>query len=320
MKPAELAAFLKSRRDRIRPADIGLVTTTRRRVPGLRREEVAQLASLSADYYIELERGSGAQPSTQVVAALARALRLNGDERDHLFRLAARPVPPSVHGSTAQAQSALLCLLERLATTPAQIVTDLYEPITQNDLAIALLGQHSAGHGFTSSLLYRWFTDPEGRLLYPEEDHQHHSRGYVADLQAVAARRGRDAQVARMIGELRQRSQEFAALWDTRDVALRRADHQRLVHPTLGIIAVEYHSLFSEDGGHRLQWFTAPPGTQSATHLELLSAVSTSCSRSEPPTTQKALACEGALALVHYPASFAPCEMCAPAATCGHGG
>ncbi|MFI5689981.1 helix-turn-helix transcriptional regulator [Streptomyces sp. NPDC051636] len=273
MNPSALAAFLRSRRDRIRPPDVGLPTSTRRRVPGLRREEVAQLAGLSADYYTELERGSGAQPSAQVVAALARALRLNDDECDHLFRLAGRPVPLRAHGSTAQGQPALLCLLDRLTTTPAQVVTDLHEPVAQNELAIALVGRHPAGGGFTSSFAYRWFTDPDSRSLYPEEDHRHHSRAYVADLQAVAARRGRDAQVGQMVAELRQHSQEFAALWDTHDVALRRAGQQRLVHPVLGIIEVECHSLFSEEGCQRLLWMTAPPGTTGATQLELLSAV-----------------------------------------------
>ncbi|MFI5689762.1 helix-turn-helix transcriptional regulator [Streptomyces sp. NPDC051636] len=275
MNPSELAAFLRSRRDRIRPADVGLPTSTRRRVPGLRREEVAQLAGLSADYYTELERGSGAQPSAQVVAALARALRLDGDESDHLFHLASRPTPPKVHGSTKKPQPSLLDLLDRLTTTPAQVITDLHETLAQNRLAIALVGLHPAGGGFTSSFAYRWFTDPDSRSLYPEEDHPHHSRVFVADLHAVAARRARDTDVTQMVAELRQHSQEFAALWDTHDVALRRADHKRLVHPTLGIIELDCHSLFSEDGRQRLLWFTAPPGTKGAAQLESLSVVST---------------------------------------------
>ncbi|CAM5722160.1 Helix-turn-helix domain-containing protein OS=Streptomyces tendae OX=1932 GN=GUR47_17275 PE=4 SV=1 [Streptomyces tendae] len=93
VKYTELGAFLRSRRERIRPADVGLPAGPRRRVPGLRREEVAQLAGASVDYYNELERGAGSQPSEQMIAALARALRLSGDERDYLYRLADRPVP-----------------------------------------------------------------------------------------------------------------------------------------------------------------------------------------------------------------------------------
>lgn len=271
----ELAAFLKSRRDRIRPADVGLPTGPRRRVPGLRREEVAQLAGLSADYYTELERGRGAQPSAQVVAALARALRLNGDERDHLFHLAARPVPPAAHGPSAHVQPALLGLLDRLTTTPAQVITDLHEILVQNELAAALVGRPPAVRGPAASFAYRWFTDPAARALYPPDDHPHHSRVFVADLQAVAARRDRDTEVARMVAVLRRRSAEFAALWDTHDVALRRVDHKRIVHPALGVIELDCHSLFSEDGRQRLLWFTAPPGTQGAAQLELLSVIGT---------------------------------------------
>lgn len=137
---SELAAFLKSRRGRVRPSDVGLPTGPRRRVPGLRREEVAHLAGLSADYYTELERGRGAQPSAQVLAVLARALRLNGDERDHLFHLADRPIPPAAHGPTAHVQPGLLGLLDQLTTTPAQVITDLHETLVQNPLAAALVG------------------------------------------------------------------------------------------------------------------------------------------------------------------------------------
>ncbi|MEV4476961.1 helix-turn-helix transcriptional regulator [Nonomuraea sp. NPDC049504] len=274
MNLRELAAFLKTCRARVRPADVGLPAGTRRRVPGLRREEVAQLAGLSADYYTELERGRGAQPSAQTLAALARALRLGGDERDHLFHLAERPVP-AVHGTTTHVQPSMLAMLDRLVTTPAMIITDLHATLVQNDLAAALIGRHPMRQGPKASYVYRWFTDPAARALYPPEEHPHHSRVFVSDLRAVAARRGRDPHVAQMVAALRRRSAEFAALWDTHDVALRRADHKRLVHPVLGIIEVDCHSLFSEDGRQRLLWFTAPPGSQGAAHLELLSVIGT---------------------------------------------
>ncbi|QKV96015.1 helix-turn-helix domain-containing protein [Streptomyces sp. NA02950] len=275
MNLPEFAAFLKSRRDRIRPADVGLPTGPRRRVPGLRREEVAQLAGLSADYYTELERGGSVQPSAQVVAALARALRLNGDERDHLFHLAGRAVPPASHGPTGHVQPALLSLLDRLTTTPAQVITDLHETVVQNKLAVALVGQQPSDRGPMASFLYRWFTDAGTRAIYPPDEHFHQSAAFVADLRAVAARRGRDPEVARMVAELRRRSQEFAALWGTHEVALRRTDHKRIVHPALGVIELDCHSLFSEDGRQRLLWFSAPPGTEGAAQLELLSVIGT---------------------------------------------
>jgi transcriptional regulator with XRE-family HTH domain len=274
----ELGAFLRTRRDRIRPAEVGLPHGPRRRVPGLRREEVAQLAGLSADYYTELERGSvknGVQPSAQTLAALARALRLNGDERDHLFHLAERPVPPSAHGPSAHVQPALLGLLDRLSDTPARVITDLHETLVENGLARALLGGSPAHRGPAAGFVYRWFTDPQAREIYPPEDHPHHSRVFAADLQAAAARRGRDAEVARMVAVLRRRSEEFAALWATHDVAVRRMDHKRIVHPMLGVVELDCYNLLSEDGRQRLLWFTAPPGSRGAEQLDLLSVVGT---------------------------------------------
>jgi transcriptional regulator with XRE-family HTH domain len=274
----ELGAFLRTRRDRIRPAEVGLPQGLRRRVPGLRREEVAQLAGLSADYYTELERGSGkhgAQPSSQTLSALARALRLNSDERDHLFHLAERPIPPSAHGPSAHVQPALLGLLDRLSDTPARVITDLHETLVENDLARNLLGPSPAHRGPAASFVYRWFTDPRARERYPSEDHPYHSRVFVTDLRAAAARRGKDADVTKMIAVLRRRSQEFAALWDTHDVAVRRMDHKKILHPALGIIELDCYNLLSEDGRQRLLWFTAPPGSRGAEQLELLSVIGT---------------------------------------------
>ncbi|MEU6238015.1 helix-turn-helix transcriptional regulator [Kitasatospora sp. NPDC047058] len=283
----ELAAFLKSRRARIRPSHVGLPAGPRRRVPGLRREEVAQLAGLSADYYTELERGRGAQPSAQVLAALARALRLGGDERDHLFHLAERPVPPAASGPTAHITPGLLALLDRLAATPAQIITDLHETLVQNAAAVALVGRQPAGRGPAASLIHRWFTDPDTRAIYPPDEHPHHSRVFVADLRAVAARRGRDAEVHHLVSTLRRRSAEFAALWDTHDVGLRRSDHKRIVHPALGVVAVDCNSLFSEDGRQRLLWFTAPPGTEAAAQLELITVLGTQDLTGSPATAPR---------------------------------
>ncbi|MBT2414141.1 helix-turn-helix domain-containing protein [Streptomyces sp. ISL-12] len=288
MNHSELGAFLKSRRGRVRPRDVGLTAGPRRRVPGLRREEVAQLAGLSADYYTELERGRGAQPSAQVLAALGRALRLDGDARDHLFHLADRPVPPAAHGPDAHVQPAMLALLDRLAGTPAQVITDLHETLVQNTLAAALVGPPPAVRGPEASFVHRWFTDPEARTLYPVADHPHHSRVFAADLQAVAARRGDDPAVRRMVAGLRRRSPEFAALWDTHDVALRRTDHKRIVHPALGVIELDCHSLFSEDGCQRLLWFTAPPGSEGAGQLELLSVIGVQDVGTDGPRARRA--------------------------------
>jgi transcriptional regulator with XRE-family HTH domain len=261
---AELGLFLQSRRARVTPAEVGLVSGPRRRVPGLRRDEVAQLAGASVDYYIELERGRGAQPSAQMLAAFARALRLDEDERAHLFQLGGRVMPTAA----AQVPAAMLALLDRLGTTPARIITDLHETLVQNRLATALLGPPNPG-----SFVLQWFEDPRTREVYPAEDHPHHSRVLVGDLRAAVARRGHDEPSTAMITTLREAGAEFASLWDTGDVAVRRGERKRIIHPELGVVEVHCQNLFSEDGRQRLQFFTAPAGSPAVGQLELLGVI-----------------------------------------------
>ena len=264
MDLVELGLFLQSRRARITPAEVGLPTGPRRRVPGLRRDEVGQLAGASVDYYTELERGRGAQPSTQILAALARALRLDFDERAHLFRLAGRPAP-SGDGAAGHVAPAMLALLDRLDGTPARIITDLHETLVQNRLATALLGPADP-----VSFVRQWFTDATCRSIYPEADHPHHARVLVSDLRAAVARRGRDDPATDLVTRLRRTSTEFATLWDTGDVAVRRGERKRVNHPELGVVDVHCQNLFSEDGRQRLQFFTAPPGSPAVEQLKLL--------------------------------------------------
>ena len=271
----ELGSFLKSRRDRIRPGDVGLPVGPRRRVPGLRRDEVANLAGASTDYYIELERGT-AQPSEQMLAALARALRLTHDERDHLYHLANRPIPPS--GSAAShVHPGMLDLLERLQGTPAQVITDLHVTLVQNPLARALLGPPVTASGYRASFVHRWFTDPDARALYPPSRPrlplaarssptcEPRSRGGAARDDEANADGRRPAQAV---------GPEFADVWARHDVAVRR-DGSRSGSCTriVGTIEVNCLNLFSEDGRQRLLWFTPAVGTTAIEQLELLGVI-----------------------------------------------
>jgi transcriptional regulator with XRE-family HTH domain len=273
MNLREMGAFLKSRRDRVRPSDVGLPEGPRRRVPGLRRDEVAQLAGASTDYYIDLERG-GAQPSEQMLAALSRALRLTIDERNHAYHLAGRPLPPTGEPAS-HIEPALLDLLDRL-TVPAQITTDLQVVLVRNRLALALLGPVTTGRTVEDSFHYQWFTDPDVRALYHADDHETYSRNLVADLRAASARRGRnDAESARLITELQRHSEMFTELWNQRDVAVKRHDAKRIVHPAVGTIALNYLNLFSENGRQRLAWYAPAIGTDAAEKLDLLAVLGT---------------------------------------------
>jgi transcriptional regulator with XRE-family HTH domain len=266
---AQLADFLRRRREALLPRDVGFAAGVRRRTQGLRREEVALLAGMSTDYYSRLEQQRGSQPSEQMVAAIARALRLEPDERDHLYVLAGHHAPARFAVS-AQVHAATLRILDRLHDTPAQVVGDLGETLAQNRLAVALYGDQTGYTGLARSYVWRWFTDPAARLVYPSEDHAQHSRAAVAHLRATAARRGRDTFATELVEALRARSAEFAELWERHEVAKRFADHKRLIHPELGAIEVDCQALFTEDQSQALLVLTAPAGSEGHEKLRLL--------------------------------------------------
>lgn len=275
MTSGELGAFLKARRALLSPLDIGRTDTSRRRVPGLRRGEVAELAQISVEYYIELEQGRGRRPSDQVVAALARALRLDRDERDYLFGLAGIASPP-VYGPTAHVGAAMLDLLDRLAGVPAQLFTDLYELVAQNELATALLAEPLSVAGPQDSHVLRWFLDPAAsRTRYPRDTQAGMSLSYVADLRATSGRHPGDERISQFVQRLRAGSAEFAALWDSTAVQVRRSGSHQVLHPSLGLVELQCTGMLSEDGRHRLVWYSPRVGGQAARQLRLLTVVGT---------------------------------------------
>ena len=233
MDRAELADFLRHRREALQPGDVGLPAGARRRTRGLRREEVAALAAMSADYYTRLEQQRGPQPSEQMLASLARALRLTSGERDYLFQMAGHNPPVSVSAATHVAP-ALLRVLDRLADTPALILSSLGETLVQNRMASALFGDNSGYTGLARSGIYRWFTDPSERLVYPEDDRGRQSRAQVANLRAAYGAMGARSRAGELVRALQKASPEFAGLWDRHEVAKRFEDHKVLIHPEIG--------------------------------------------------------------------------------------
>src|SRR3954447_23978598 len=212
MGRAGLADLLRSRRLRLAPADVGIPPGTRRRTPGLRRDEVAALAAISTDYYTRLEQQRGPNPSVAVLGALARAVRMTDDERDHLFFLAGQQ-PPMRHVETTHVSPGLLHLLDRLADTPAFVVNDLEHTVFQNAMSVAVMGDQQRYTGRERSFTWRWFTDAATRVRFPESDWPTHSRTHVANLRATHGRRGADADVASLVTDLLAASPEFAGLW-----------------------------------------------------------------------------------------------------------
>ncbi|MBB4689714.1 helix-turn-helix transcriptional regulator [Amycolatopsis jiangsuensis] len=269
MDRGELAAFLRRRREQLRPEDVGLPPGARRRAHGLRREEVAALAAMSTDYYTRLEQQRGPQPSEQMLAALARALRLSGDERDYLFRVAGRNAPSPAAVATHVAP-ALLRVLDRLSDTPALILSDLGETLVQNRLATALYGDRSQYTGLARAEIYRWFTDPRERLVYPEHDRARQGRALVANLRVTHGSRGPQSRAGELVRALCLESPEFAQLWERHEVAKRFEDHKVLVHPELGDIEVDCQVLFTEDQSQALLVLTAPPRTEAFEKIQLL--------------------------------------------------
>ncbi|SNT43844.1 Helix-turn-helix domain-containing protein [Actinacidiphila glaucinigra] len=275
---AQLADFLRRSRARLAPSDVGLAAGTRRRTPGLRREEVAQLAGMSADYYTRLEQSRGPRPSRQILGSLARALRLSEDERDHLFHLAGEE-PPRAARDTGGADGAehvrpgLLLVLDRLDDTPAQVVSDTGDVLAQNTMAAALVGDAASRPPGERNLVRRFFLDPEARELFPPGDRAEHARRHVAHLRAVLAARPEDARAAALVGELRCRSAEFASLWEEHEVGVRRADVKRFQHPVVGLMELECEVLLSAEHGQRLIVYTARPGSESYERLRLLRVV-----------------------------------------------
>lgn len=271
---ASLGAFLSTRRAALQPEDVGLRRGQRRRAPGLRREEVAELCAMSADYFARLERGNGPQPSESMIAAIARGLRLTPDERDHLFLLAgyraARRDLRSWHVSPG-----LMRVMDGLTGTTAQVMGSLGETLLQTPSAVALLGDETRHTGNARSSAYRWFTDPAARERYAPEEHEKNSRTNVALLRGAVTRDGLGSAAADLVDVLRRTSEEFAGLWERHEVGLRFSETKRFVHPQVGRLDLYCQLLLEPDQGQSLLVFTATPGTESHEKLALLTVLGT---------------------------------------------
>jgi hypothetical protein len=281
MDRAELADFLRVRREALQPEDVGLTRGPRRRAAGLRREEVAAISGVSSDYYSRIEQRRGPVPSEQILAALAHGLHLTLAERDHLFRLAGHAVPQRmVRGDHINA--GMMRVLDRMADTPAQVENVLGETLRQTRLAVALLGDETAYTGMERSRVYRWFTDPAVREMFPEEDHDHHGRTLTAQLASVHARTGRKSPADALLGALRERSDEFVRLWDEHPIVGPYCEPKRIQHPELGLVELYGQTLLDPDQFQTLVIFTAAPASESYEKLQLLSVIGAQRLRPEP--------------------------------------
>ncbi|WP_329100647.1 helix-turn-helix transcriptional regulator [Micromonospora sp. NBC_01699] len=272
MDRARLADFLRTRREALQPEDVGLPRGPRRRTGGLRREEVAVLSDMSIDYYSRLEQQRGPHPSEQMLAALARGLRLSLEERDHLFQLAGYASPRR----TVRAEHinpGMMRIFDGLEDAAAQVVSHLGETLRQTRLSVALLGDEAAFTGLARSKHYRWFTDPTSRSIHPEEDQAEQSRLMVANLHAAYTRDGTGSRAVAIVDALLPVSPEFAELWRAHPVAGPYCAPKRVQHPQLGLIELHCQTLVDPDQSQLLVVYTAVPGTESHRKLRLLSVI-----------------------------------------------
>jgi transcriptional regulator with XRE-family HTH domain len=276
MDKHELGAFLRSRRERLRPQDVGLPAGARRRTPGLRREEVAVLAHISTEYYARLEQGRAPRPSGEVLAGIAGALRLTATESSHLHVLAGT-APARAGRHRRDVRPSILALLERLPQTAAIVVSATFEVLAWNDLAAALLEDFAARAPADRNLARKAFLGPArpDAALYSISDVAEFRHHVVTELRSTLARYPSDPAVSGLVAELRDGSPEFARLWERHDVQAAPMLTKTFRHPVVGEITVDCDSLTLTDRDQHLVLYTAPPGSPGADALALLNVLGT---------------------------------------------
>ena len=269
-----LGRFLRARRELVRPADVGLPPGVRRRVAGLRREEVAMLAGVSSDYYVRLEQGRERHPSAQVVDALARVLGLEEDAVAHLHQLA-RPAPArrrkGVRGEDVRGERVspvLLRMMEGWHQTPAVVLGRCLTVLAHNALGRALF----EGHTYSGDLLRLVFLDPDAKEFYPEWGRVAVSS--VAGLRAAVGTDYDDPQLIEVVDELSLRSAEFRRLWARHDVRQKARETKVFRHPVVGELTLDYASLTLNGApGQQLVVYQAVSGSPSEHALSLLGSL-----------------------------------------------
>ncbi|MFE9424617.1 helix-turn-helix domain-containing protein [Kitasatospora sp. NPDC006697] len=259
----ELGEYLRARRATVTPRDAGLPDGGDRRVPGLRRDEVALLAGVSTDYYIRLEQGRERSPSEQVLRAIAAALRLDGDATGHLFRLG---LPVFARAAAAPAVAPeLVRLMDGMRDVPAFVVSAAQDVLAANAMASELY----RGFARYDNLLRMIFLDPFAREFYVDWDKA--ARTAVGNLRASSSQFPEDERIEQIVGELSVRSPAFSGLWARYEVRPRTREDKRLRHSRVGEVLLHFEALaVTSAPGQHLSVYSAEPGSASADALALL--------------------------------------------------
>lgn len=265
-----LGDFLRARREALKPHDVGLPEYGRRRVPGLRREEVALLAGVSSDYYIRLEQGRENSPSPQVLDAVAQALKLGAEATDHLNRLCLIPSQRPRDWGKTDVSPQMSQLMDGWEHTPAFVVGPALDIMAANSLAEAL---HSEFEEF-DNLARMVFADPAGLDFYQEWERAAHS--CVAEIRAAYGHDPDSARIAEAVAELSSQSEEFAKIWQLHDVKSKSQEGKHLKHPHVGDLHIKFAAFTVNGAPHQqLVVYQAEPASPTAAAFEALRAMAT---------------------------------------------
>ncbi|AJY73452.1 helix-turn-helix transcriptional regulator [Paenibacillus beijingensis] len=240
-----LGHFLRKRRESLTPYDVGLPSGVRRRTPGLRREEVAQLANVGTSWYIWLEQGRDVQPSAQVLESVALALRLTPNERRHLFLLARQSLPPQSSPPEEKVGSVLRQVLDDLEPTPAYVLGRRWDFLSWNQAADEVFFISRPAPPHDRNMIWRIFTDPEARTCF--RDWEQIAKAVIAEFHIALTRYAGNASFEALFEDLKRASSEFCRLWPLYEAPRSLGGHKRMDHPTLGFLEFQHVTLQAPD-------------------------------------------------------------------------
>ncbi|WP_375491383.1 helix-turn-helix domain-containing protein [uncultured Jatrophihabitans sp.] len=265
----EFAEVLRAWRDRLGPREVGLPAGSGRRAPGLRREELAALAGVSVEYLVRLEQGRAKHPSAQLLGALARALRLTDDERDHLYRVAGAAVP-STGVVPRHIAPGVQRVIDRLGDVPLGVHSAAWDLLWCNPLWVALTGDPTHLEGIERNVAWRHFMTSPSAIDFDDRHAEEFSDDLAADLREASGRYPDDPALATLITRLRTESPDFARRWGAAHVARHRASTKTATNTPVGPITVDCDVLTAPGTDLRIVVYTTLPGSPDASRMDLL--------------------------------------------------
>jgi transcriptional regulator with XRE-family HTH domain len=274
MAATEFGQAVRRWRERVSLEAVGLPVGGQRRTPGLRREELSQLAGISVDYITRLEQGRATSPSRQVIEALARALRVSGPERAHLFQLGGLQ-PPGPDSVPTHLTPSVQRVLDRLTHTPVAVFDAAWTLLVANPPYAALMGDLSGWRGHQRNAVWRNFLGPSDRVRHTAGSRHALQNALIADLRTATARYPADQRLNRLVAELLIHSDRFAELWDTGIAGHHEAARKTIDHPHVGAVTLDCDILTVAGSDLRIMVYTAEPGTEDAERLALITTLGT---------------------------------------------